>query len=260
MALRNISRRRARGRPGRRRRAARHRDHHLVVRRRRRHRRLLRRRGTHPVRAGRRHRDRRRGRGHRRRRQGVEAADIDGIDGLLATTTSTGTLEAPQHDAAVPQVPVVELDVAAARGFGADPAITGLDPSEPLAADGILVNRRTAEQLGVPAGDSLRLHAYGSTVDLEVSQVAAEVGLAGYGGAIVAPGHAGRPRRAPAMVAAAPQDAAADLPRRRVFDTRDLSDAVVTDLRDGRRRDSPASRSTRPRPRCSTTRRARAPA
>jgi putative ABC transport system permease protein len=162
----------------------------------------------------------------------VEAAGIDGIDGLLATTTSTGTLEAPQHGAAVPQVTVMELDVTAARGFGAHPAITGLDTSEPLAADGIIVNRRTAEQLGVQAGDSLRLHAYDATVDLRISQVAAEVGLAGYAGAIVAPDTLGDLAEHSAIVAAPPSTQMLISLDGAVFDTRDLSDGVVTDLRE----------------------------
>jgi putative ABC transport system permease protein len=162
----------------------------------------------------------------------VDAAGIDGIDGLLATTTSTGTLEAPQHDAAVPQVTVMELDVTAARGFGAHPAITGLDTSEPLAADGIIVNRRTAEQLGVQAGDSLRLHAYDATVDLRISQVAAEVGLAGYAGAIVAPDTLGDLAEHSAIVAAPPSTQMLISLDGAVFDTRDLSDGVVTDLRE----------------------------
>jgi putative ABC transport system permease protein len=162
----------------------------------------------------------------------VEAAGIDGIDGLLATTTSTGTLEAPQHDAAVPQVTVMELDVTAARGFGAHPAITGLDTSEPLAADGIIVNRRTAEQLGVQAGDSLRLHAYDATVDLRISEVAAEVGLAGYAGAIVAPDTLGDLAEHSAIVAAPPSTQMLISLDGAVFDTRDLSDGVVTDLRE----------------------------
>ena len=56
----------------------------------------------------------------------AQATDIQAIDGLLATTTSTGTLEAPGHDAAVPQVRIVEFDLSAAREFGSDPQITGL--------------------------------------------------------------------------------------------------------------------------------------
>jgi putative ABC transport system permease protein len=161
----------------------------------------------------------------------VEAAGIDGIDGVLATTTSTGTLEASQQDAAVPQVTVMELDVTAARGFGAHPAITGLDTSEPLAADGIIVNRRTADQLGVEAGDPLRLHAYDATVDLTISEVAAEVGLAGYAGAIVAPDTLGDLAEHSAIVAPPPSTQLLISLDGAVFDTRDLSDGVVTDLR-----------------------------
>ena len=48
-------------------------------------------------------------------RAAVDAAEIDGIDGVLAVTTATATLEAPRRHVAVPQVQVVELDLAAAR-------------------------------------------------------------------------------------------------------------------------------------------------
>ena len=164
-------------------------------------------------------------------RKAVEAAGIDGIDGVLATTTSSGTLEAPRQNTALPQVTVMELDVTAARGFGAHPAITGLDTSEPLAADGIIVNRTTADQLGVQAGDSLRLHAYDATVDLRISQVAAEVGLAGYAGAIVAPDTLDDLAEHSAIVAAPPSTQVLISLEGAVFDTRDLSDGVGTDLR-----------------------------
>jgi putative ABC transport system permease protein len=161
----------------------------------------------------------------------IEAADIAGIDGLLATSTSTGTLEAPQRDAAVPQVQIVEFDLSEARDFGTDPQITGVAETDSLEPNEVLLNDRIAAQLQVAAGESLRLHAYGSEADLVVSDVVAEVGLAGYGGAIVAPGTIGSLVEATKVVAAPPRDQLLVSLRGGVFDTREISDAAVADLR-----------------------------
>jgi putative ABC transport system permease protein len=161
----------------------------------------------------------------------VESAAVDGIDGLLPATTVSATLEAPQQDAAVPRVVVVELDVAAASAFGSDPQITGLADSAAPASDEILVNERTASLLGVEAGETIRVHAYGSHLDLAVNEVVAEVGLAGYGGAIVAPGTITRLADAATLVAAGPQQHLLVSLDGGVFDTRALSDAAVSSLR-----------------------------
>ena len=161
----------------------------------------------------------------------IQAADIASIDGLLGTTTSTGTLEAPQRDAAVPQVRIVEFDLSEARDFGSDPQITGVADTDALKPNEILLNERIAAQLKVAAGESLRLHAYGSESDLVVSDVVAEVGLAGYGGAIVAPGTIASLVEATKVVAAPPRDQLLVSLNGGVFDTREISDAAVADLR-----------------------------
>ena len=160
----------------------------------------------------------------------AEAADIDTIDGLLATTTSTGTLQAPGRDAAIPQARIVEFDLSAARDFGSDPQITGLAETDDLASGEVLINERTAGELGVAAGESLVLHAYGSQVDLVVSDVVPEVGLAGYGGAIVAPGTIEDLYGATTLVATAPRDQLLVSLDGGVLDTRAISDATVADL------------------------------
>jgi putative ABC transport system permease protein len=162
--------------------------------------------------------------------QAVEAAGVDGIDGLLPVTTSTGTFEAPEQATAVPQVAVVELDVTAARSFGAHPAITGLADSAGPAPGSVLVNHRTADELGVQAGDEVRLHAYDTSIDLTVVQVVPEVGLAGYGGAIVAPGTLHDLAGQASAVAAPPTTQVLVSVDGAVFDTRALSDGVVTQL------------------------------
>jgi putative ABC transport system permease protein len=161
----------------------------------------------------------------------VESAAVDGIDGLLPATTVSATLEAPQQDAAVPRVVVVELDVAAASAFGPDPQITGLADSAAPASDEILVNERTASLLEVEAGETIRVHAYGSQLDLTVNVVVAEVGLAGYGGAIVAPGTITRLADTATLVAAGPQQRLLVSLDGGVFDTRALSDGAVSSLR-----------------------------
>ncbi len=74
----------------------------------------------------------------------VDAGGIQGIDGLLAVTTATATLEAPKGAVAVPQVQVVELDLAAARTFGSDPSITGVADAGNLGPGQIVINERTA--------------------------------------------------------------------------------------------------------------------
>jgi putative ABC transport system permease protein len=161
----------------------------------------------------------------------VAAGDIDGIDGLLKVTTATATIEALSGEIAVPQVQVVELDLAAARGFGSEPGITGVAEAGNLAAGQIVINERTAGELDVVAGDDLRLHAYGSAMDVTITRVVPEVGLAGYAGALVAPGTiTGLAEDATALAASPRQRLLVSLDGG-VFDTRALSDAAVADLR-----------------------------
>ncbi len=158
------------------------------------------------------------------------AADIEAIDGLLATTTSTGTLEAPGHDEAVPQARIVEFDLSLAREFGSDPQITGLAETDGLSTGEVLLNSRIAGELEVAAGESVILHAYGSRVDLVVSDVLDEVGLAGYGGAIVTPGTIADLFASTTLVAVAPHDQLLVSLDGGVLDTRAISDAAVAEL------------------------------
>ncbi len=192
--------------------------------------------------------DARRGRGRGRGRR------HRGIDGLLPVTTTTGDARGDRGGhAAVPQVRSSSSTSPPPQAFGADPRITGLADAATPAADEIVVNatHRGAARASRPATPS-RLHAYGCRRStLSSARSCPRSGLAGYGGAIVAPGthhRAGRRRSAVGW----------PHPRRTrllvsldggVFDTRALSDAAVADLRARRRRRCPASRSRRPRPR-----------
>jgi putative ABC transport system permease protein len=161
----------------------------------------------------------------------VHAAGVEGLDGLLPATVTTATLEAPEHELALPQVRVTEMDVVAGRDFGADPAITGLSGAVGLRADGVLVNERTAAGLNARSGDTLRVHAYGTSLDLVITEVLPEVGLAGYGGAMVAPGTIARLFTSAPAAAAPPQDRLLVSLDGGVFDTRGLSDAAMASMR-----------------------------
>ncbi len=131
----------------------------------------------------------------------------------------------------MPQVQVVELDLAAARTFGSDPGITGVADAGNLGPNQIVINERTARDLDVVAGDDLRLHAYGSAVDVTITRVVPEVGLAGYGGALVAPGTITDLAEGATDSAVPPQNRLLVSLDGGVFDTRALSDAAVADLR-----------------------------
>ena len=160
----------------------------------------------------------------------LESADIRGIDGLLPATTSTATLEALRGERAVPQVRLVEYDFRAARDFGSDSTITGIADTAAPPSDAIILNEPTAAELEVEAGERLRLHAYGSHLDLVVSDVVPEVGLAGYGGAIAPPGTIAGLAGAETAAALPPQQQLLVSLDGGVLDTRDLSDGAVSDL------------------------------
>ena len=161
----------------------------------------------------------------------IERAAVDGIEDVLAATTGTATLAAPGGDAAVPQVRIVELDLAAARGFGSEPQITGVADTGALGMGQILVNERTARELDVRSGDRLRLHAYGSALDVTVADVVPEVGLAGYGGAIVPPGTMENLVERGSVSGTPPRHRLLVSLEGGVLDTRHLSDDAVVALR-----------------------------
>jgi putative ABC transport system permease protein len=161
----------------------------------------------------------------------VEEAGIAAVDGLLTVSTTTATLEASGRETALPQVRITELDLDAARAFGADPGITGVADVSTPAADEMIVNATAASRLEVAVGDPVRLHAHGSVAELVVSEVLPEVGLAGYGGAIVAPGTIQQLTDGGADAAAPPRSELLVSLDGGVLDTRERSDAAVHDLR-----------------------------
>jgi putative ABC transport system permease protein len=116
------------------------------------------------------------------------AADHRGVDGLLDVTVTTATIEAPDSDTALPRVELVALDLAEARTFGGESTDTGLTSARDLAPGQVLVSSATAERLHLDTGDRLLVHVADTTTEVTVAEVVDQVGLAGYGDAIVAPG------------------------------------------------------------------------
>jgi putative ABC transport system permease protein len=174
----------------------------------------------------------------------VEAADLDAVAGVLPARRATVALEAPAADGrdarVVPSTSVVELDSVVARDLGDGTVATGLEDLPPTAARArtVVLHDRTAERLDVASGDRVRLHAYGATTDLTVAAVVEEVGLAGFGGAIVAPGTFGE--LATDLAVSGGGDAPAAAPPEALalvalagdgLDTRELSASVLPDLR-----------------------------
>jgi putative ABC transport system permease protein len=110
------------------------------------------------------------------------------VDGLLSVTVTTATIEAPARDTALPRVEVVALDLAEARTFGGEATDTGLASAGDLAPGEALVSAATAERLDLETGDRLLVHVADTITEVSVAEVLEEVGIAGYGGVVVAPG------------------------------------------------------------------------
>jgi putative ABC transport system permease protein len=161
----------------------------------------------------------------------VEDAEMGVVDGLLAVRTATLAIEAPGSGRVVANSIVMELELDKAQSFGGDPDSTGLAGIESPGPHGIVVNERTADRLEVDLGDDVRLHAYGAMVELSVTDVVPEIGIAGFGGGVVDPGVFDDLVVTAAATAAPPRAQLLVSLDGGVFDTRDLSDEAVTELR-----------------------------
>jgi putative ABC transport system permease protein len=166
----------------------------------------------------------------------VRDAGIEHVSDVLPATRATVALEAGAGDdaRALPSVSLVELDVEAAAGFGGDLHLTGLAdlPVDAVRDGGILLNQRTADRLAAGAGERVRLHAYGTTTDLEVTAVVPELGLAGFGGALVPEGTFASLAADATQAGAPPEPLVLVSLEGGVFDTRDLAEPAVEQLRD----------------------------
>ncbi|MCA8965494.1 MAG: ABC transporter permease, partial [Planctomycetes bacterium] len=111
----------------------------------------------------------------------VEGIDDPALDGVITFATVGATVVTT--DAAPvsqPRAQLIEIDVAAAAAFGADPRITGFaDATAPGPGD-VLVSRDLADRLDLGVGDTVLVHIYGRTVPFGVSGVVPRTGLAGW--------------------------------------------------------------------------------
>lgn len=100
-------------------------------------------------------------------------------DGVLPARTAEATVTA--GGAIVPRARVLEVDFAAASGFGGDPAVTGIHGATP-APGHVALGEDLARELGAGPGDAVALVAFGQERPLVVDRVLPRRGIAGYTG------------------------------------------------------------------------------
>lgn len=108
---------------------------------------------------------------------------VAGTTGTLTMVQTEATVATPAGDdrRAQPRARVLEVDVAAARAFGADPEATGFagevttpDPGQ------VLLGADLATDLAAEPGDIVEVFAYGTSITLEVVGTVPRLGVAGY--------------------------------------------------------------------------------
>lgn len=118
---------------------------------------------------------------------GIEATLLNdspkGADGVLPVTAADATLATPEgpdggRSGVASGARLLELDFAEARGFGGDPAATGINGATP-GPDEVVLGEDAAEALGVGTGSGVEVHAYGQFRLLRVARVLPGLGLAG---------------------------------------------------------------------------------
>ncbi|HOT78770.1 MAG TPA: FtsX-like permease family protein [Microthrixaceae bacterium] len=121
----------------------------------------------------------------------VAHSGIDHVDGFLPVVDAAAVLDNGRRGAGQridPTNCLLEMDFTQARRFGPDP-ISGIEAAGDTPAEGeAVMNRDVADVLGITAGDDLTVHLYGRSETLVVRTIVPTIGLAGYCGAIVAPG------------------------------------------------------------------------
>jgi putative ABC transport system permease protein len=117
---------------------------------------------------------------------------LPGTDGMLSAKSTTAVLSNGRTGDALKADSsgcVLGVDFAEGRRFGADPSITGLaDAGATPTGSNAVINERLARNLELSEGDRLTIYANGRAHRFDVQRIVPEVGLAGYCGAMVAPG------------------------------------------------------------------------
>ncbi|MFN0090396.1 MAG: ABC transporter permease [Acidimicrobiales bacterium] len=101
-------------------------------------------------------------------------------DGVLSfiTAGASAVNDAP-GGATQPRAQLVEVDFAAARAFGPDPAITGIEGDTPSPGSAAITDD-LADRLNLRAGGRVTVYAYGQQRQLQVDRVLPRTGVAGY--------------------------------------------------------------------------------
>ena len=105
----------------------------------------------------------------------LPGGDVDGVLRLVSLNTSVA---AGGQQRAEPHANVYEVDFGAGRRFGGDVDATGLEGETPLPGQAV-VGEDLAEALNVRAGQRVVVHAYGTSVELEVRRQVPRLGIAG---------------------------------------------------------------------------------
>jgi putative ABC transport system permease protein len=100
----------------------------------------------------------------------------DGLVTLVTVDAAVASADAAAR--AEPSAAVLEVDFAAARAFGGDPAATGIDGPTPT-GDEAAIGRDLARTLEVGTGDRVDAYVYGRKLNLRVVRVLPRLGLAG---------------------------------------------------------------------------------
>ncbi len=116
---------------------------------------------------------------------------VDHVDGVLPMVVASAVFDNGERGTGQRVDPfecLAEMDFAQARRFGPDD-IGGLADAGPTPVSGeAVMGRAVADQMRLRQGDRLTVHLYGQTLRLDVRTIVPTVGLAGYCGALVAPG------------------------------------------------------------------------
>ena len=110
---------------------------------------------------------------------GVPAHLYDGALPVTSIRAPVNTMD--ETPLAEPSAIVLEMDFAAARAFGGDPAATGMEGATPATGSAV-VGEDLSRALDLAAGKPVVVNAYGSAATLRVDRVLPRLGVAGFGG------------------------------------------------------------------------------
>ena len=121
----------------------------------------------------------------------AQLRDVDGTLPILAVQAAVSTA-GPGVPKAEPKAQVLETDFTQARGFGGDPAATGISGPTPT-GDQAVIGADLASTLEVAAGGPVTVYAYGTSRTFQVVRVLPRLGVAGLYSLTSATGRSGSP-------------------------------------------------------------------